>query len=238
MTVATSPGFSGEVTGRVYVWEIPVRLTHWVNVAAIVVLSITGYYIGSPFIALSPREGYSLYFMGTMRFIHFAAAFVFVGSLALRTYWAFVGNRWASWRALVPFLTPEGRGRMKQMLRYYLFLQREPPTTLGHNALAGFTYAWIIVLYVLQTLTGFALLGLSNPNGFWAKLTGWLFAIMSTQNVRLTHHLIMWLLIAFALHHVYSAFLVDAEEANGLLGSILGGWKFIVPESKQVEKAD
>jgi len=45
--------------------------------------------------------------------------------------------------------------------------------------------------------------------------------------MRLAHHLIMWLLIAFALHHVYSAFLVDSEEGNGLMSSIFSGFKFI-----------
>ncbi|MFQ5577720.1 MAG: cytochrome b/b6 domain-containing protein, partial [Anaerolineae bacterium] len=89
---ASTDKFAQEVTGRVYVWEVPVRLTHWLNVLAIVVLSFTGYYIGNPYIQVSTREVYGGYFMGLMRFIHFAAAFVFVGSLALRTYWGFIGG--------------------------------------------------------------------------------------------------------------------------------------------------
>lgn len=79
---------------------------------------------------VSSRELYGPYFMGLMRFIHFAAAYVFVGSLVVRTYWG------------------------------------------------------------------------------------------------------------FALHHVYSAFLVDAEEANGLMSSIFSGWKFIVPEPKEHEEKE
>ena len=35
-----------------YVWEWPVRLTHWFNVIAIIVLSVTGFYIGNPFVAV------------------------------------------------------------------------------------------------------------------------------------------------------------------------------------------
>ena len=220
--------------GRVYVWEIPVRLTHWVNVVSIVVLSFTGYYIGNPYVRVSSREAYGPFFMGNMRFIHLLFAYIFVASLLLRTYWAFFGgNQWASWRALIPFVTPEGRGKLKQAIQYYLFLRREPPTTLGHNALAGFTYAVIVFLYFLQTLTGFALYGQVNPGGFWWTLTSWVFLILSNQYVRLLHHLIMWLLIAFAIHHVYSAFLVDVEEANGLLSSIFSGWKFICPGEEE-----
>lgn len=217
-------------TGRVYVWQLPVRLTHWVNVLAIVVLSFTGYYIHNPYIEVSAREWYGGFFMGYMRFLHVLFGYIFVASLLLRTYWAFYGgNQWASWRALVPFFTPEGRGYMLESLRYYTFIRREPPTVLGHNALAGFTYGIIVFLYFVQTFTGFALHGLSHPGGFWWQLTSWAFLIVDPQFMRFFHHLIMWLLIGFAIHHIYSAFLVDAEEANGLMSSIFSGWKFLVP---------
>ncbi len=125
---------------------------------------------------------------------------------------------------------------MVHALKYYTFLRRNPPTVLGHNALAGFTYAFIVLLYFVQVITGFALYGQANPGGFWWQLTAWIFLFISNQYLRLIHHLVMWFLIAFALHHVYSAFLVDAEEANGLMSSIFSGWKFIVPESDQAEE--
>lgn len=214
---------------RYYVWEIPVRLTHWVNVVSITVLSVTGYYIGNPWLQASTREWFGPYFMGNVRFVHFLFAFIFVASLALRTYWAFVGNEWASWRGLFPFLTPQGRRGLKQALQYYFFIRREPPEVIGHNALAGLTYMVIVTLYFIQVFTGFALLGEANPGGLWSKLTGWVFVFVPNQYLRLIHHLIMWLLLAFVIHHVYAAFLVDTEEGNGLLSSIFSGFKFISP---------
>ena len=43
---------SGSVKARslqtIYVYEAPVRLWHWVNALAILVLCVTGYFIGSP----------------------------------------------------------------------------------------------------------------------------------------------------------------------------------------------
>ena len=106
-----------ENAGRVYVWEVPVRLTHWVNVLCIIVLSFTGYYIGNPYVRVSSREAYGPYFMGNMRFIHMLFAYIFIGSLLLRTYWAFFGgNQYAGWRALIPFVTPEGRGKLSVMI--------------------------------------------------------------------------------------------------------------------------
>lgn len=216
--------------GPTYVWEIPVRLTHWVNFVCIVVLCFTGYYIYNPYIQVSAREAYGQMFMGNMRALHMLFAFIFVASLIVRTYWAFFGgNQWASWKALVPFFTPEGRGMFKDALQYYFFFRREPPTTMGHNALAGLTYGIIVLLYFIQVFTGFALFGMGNPGGFWWNTTSWVFSIIDVQHIRMIHHFIMWWLIAFAIHHVYSAFLVDAEEANGLMTSIFSGWKFTCP---------
>ena len=204
---------------RVYVWEVPVRLTHWVNVLAILVLAATGFYIGNPVV------GGSGSLVAWVRGTHRIAAYVFVASIALRTYWAFAGNEWASWRSLMPYLARVGRREWGHTLGYYLFLRRRPPVELGHNPLAGSTYSLVVLLMFVQVLTGFALQSLGG--GGWRKaLFGWVFALVSAQAVRLTHHMIMWLLLGFAVHHVYSAILMDAEERTGILTSIFTGYKF------------
>ena len=67
---------------------------------------------------------------------------------------------------------------------------------------------------IVEVVTGFALQSLGG-GGWRHALFGWVFSVMSLQGVRLTHHLIMWLLLGFMVHHVYSAVLMDAEEKNG-----------------------
>jgi len=204
---------------RVYVWEVPVRLSHWVSVLAILVLSGTGFYIGDPIF------GGSVSLMAWVRGVHRISAYVFVSSVLLRTYWAFAGNEWASWRALFPYLTAEGRRQMARTFLYYTFLRRRPPGGLGHNPLAGIAYAAVVALMVAEIFTGFALQSLGG--GGWRRaLFGWIFSLISLQGVRLVHHMIMWLLLGFAVHHVYSSVLMDAEEKNGLLSSIVTGYKF------------
>ncbi|NTW97073.1 MAG: Ni/Fe-hydrogenase, b-type cytochrome subunit [Oscillochloris sp.] len=212
---------------RIYVWQIPVRLTHWANVLSIVVLSFTGYFIGNPWLFVAERETYATFFMGTVRFVHFAAAFIFLASLLLRTYWAVAGNAWSSWRGLFPFLTKRGRQGMLHAFQYYFFLRRDPPETIGHNALAGGTYAIIVVLYAMITFTGLALFGDLHPASIWARLTGWIFMIVTSQHLRLVHHVIMYMLILFAIYHIYVAWLIDMEEGNGLMSSIFSGFKFL-----------
>src|ERR1700727_541312 len=62
---------------RVYVWEWPVRISHWVMVITIISLSITGYYMHAPYVV---AQGRTAYVMGTMRFVHLVSSFAFLGA--------------------------------------------------------------------------------------------------------------------------------------------------------------
>ncbi|HEX9847056.1 MAG TPA: Ni/Fe-hydrogenase, b-type cytochrome subunit [Acidimicrobiia bacterium] len=203
------------------VWELPVRITHWVIFLSVIVLSVTGFYIGNPFISTGsdPR-----FLMGTVRSIHVVSAWVMIAAVMARILWAFTGNRWAHWDQFIPV----GGGRRKtigQNLKYYLLLRRDIPKEIGHNPLAGITYTVVYLMFLVQIVTGLALTGLDNPGGILSNLTGWVFGIGSIPAVRFTHHIIMWLTWGFIIHHVYSAVLVDTEEKNGLLSSIFSGRK-------------
>ena len=59
---------------RQLVWQLPVRITHWVNAACLIVLFLTGLYISHPLLAPS-GEAVRHFVMGRMRQIHFVAAF-------------------------------------------------------------------------------------------------------------------------------------------------------------------
>jgi Ni/Fe-hydrogenase 1 B-type cytochrome subunit len=208
---------------RIYVWQLPVRITHWVTFASILVLTVTGMYIAAPFFV--PDSG-SL--MATVRFWHLVAAFVFVASGVVRTYWLFAGNRFAHWTAFLPVTRAQLR-ELGRQTAWYLFWRRDAPRVVGHNALAAGTYIVVFALLGVQTLTGFALMGAHGTEP-WHVLFGWVSDIVGLQMVRLIHHLVMWALLAFMIHHVYSALLVDHTERNGLLGSIFTGYKFASKE--------
>jgi Ni/Fe-hydrogenase 1 B-type cytochrome subunit len=210
-----------------YVWEWPVRITHWVNFLTILILSATGIYIGSPkTLALNPSQ----YVMGWVRFIHFVAGYAFAISVLSRIYWAFVGNKYASWRVFVPYLSQEGRRNMKDTFLFYTFFKRKAPHVTGHNALAGAAYLFVFLLYLVMIFTGFALYSEYAPNSFIHGAFGWMFYLFSNQGIRLTHHCVMWLLLAFAIHHVYSTWLMDVKEKSGVMSSIFGGYKSVPAE--------
>jgi Ni/Fe-hydrogenase 1 B-type cytochrome subunit len=206
---------------RIYTWEVPVRVTHWVVVAAIVVLSVTGGYIADPF--LIPPGGSV---MMVVRFLHMLAAFVFLAAGIVRTYWLFAGNRFARWTAFIPTNRNQAREAARQ-LGWYLFMRPDAPKVLGHNQLAAGTYFVVFFLFLIQTLTGFALVAIHGIQP-WATLFSWVPDVMfGVQGVRLIHHLVMWAILAFMVHHVYSALLVDHVERNGLMSSIFTGYKFV-----------
>jgi Ni/Fe-hydrogenase 1 B-type cytochrome subunit len=207
-----------------YVWEVPVRATHWVNVLAIVVLSVTGVYIGSPrTLGMEPAD----FVMGWVRLVHFTAGYALAISVASRIYWSFVGNRYASWREFFPILSREGRRNMWETFTYYTFLSKKGPHVVGHNALAGTTYTVVFLLYLAMAATGFALYAEHAPRGVMHKALTPLYMLFTNQGMRLTHHMGMWLLIGFAIHHVYSAWLMDVKERGGVMSSIFGGYKAV-----------
>src|SRR5688500_19984234 len=76
---ATSSAAAPTEIVRVYVWEAPVRITHWLIACAIAVLSVTGFYIGNPFITVSGPAGQH-FVMGWMKVIHAWAAWGFIRS--------------------------------------------------------------------------------------------------------------------------------------------------------------
>ena len=206
---------------RVYVWEWPVRISHWLIFLSIVVLSVTGYYMYDPFII---SRGKGAFVMGTMRFIHEVTGFVFFAAFLVRAYWFFKGNRWARWRQFL-LIDPEQWRGAQNMLRYYLFLRREPESRVGHNPLAGATYSGVYTLVVIEILTGLALFNHVNHNSVLAFFIGWLPWLISIQYLREIHFLVMFILWAFFVHHLYSAWLMAIEERSGLIGSIFSGYK-------------
>lgn len=212
----------------VYVWELPVRLVHWTIVLTLIILSVTGYYIYDPFLGGGPSghagAGGVGFTMGLMRFVHESAGFVFTAAVLLRVYWAFAGNRFAHWRALLP-ITRAQRRELLAMVRFYVLRQRHPPPANGHNPLAAMAYLGVYGLFALSILSGFGLFAWVSRIPLWMTLFGWTYHLLPIQQLRVLHFLLMFIFGAFTVHHVYSAVLVDLDERNGELSSIVTGYK-------------
>ncbi len=208
-----------------YIWELPVRWCHWINVLSIALLAVTGFLIGNPY---SFGKSASDFTMGWIRFIHFTAAYAFTVSLASRVIWSFIGNRYAQWREFLPFLYVKGREKMIRMLRYYMLLDKEVPETVGHNPLATTAYLVLFFLYITMVLTGFSLYAEHAPQGIMHKSLGFMYSMFSNQGMRLFHHFSMYLIFGFIVNHIYSAWLMDIKEHGSEISSMFSGYKFTV----------
>lgn len=208
-------------TISVKVWQAPIRALHWLIFSSVIVLSVTGYYIGRPFIIASqdPR-----YLMGTMGAIHQVAAWAFTAGVLSRLVLMFIGNRYARWNQFIP-IEEKRRREGREVFKYYLFLRSRPVEFAGHNPLAGATYLIVYLMFLIQIITGFALRSLAADRVLLDVLGGWALSLAYPQTIRLVHHLIMWLTWGFVVHHVYAAMLVDWEERSGLISSMFTGYK-------------
>src|SRR6266498_4581391 len=88
---------AGRKLRRVFVWEQPVRIYHWLNAAVIIVLIATGFFIANPLALQSNKEPSQQFLMGWVRMIHFIAAYVFFFNFLFRIYWGFAGNKYSNW---------------------------------------------------------------------------------------------------------------------------------------------
>ena len=209
---------------RVYVWELPVRVSHWFIFLPVVVLSFTGYYMHNPFIV---AKSSTPFLMATMRFIHLVAGFGIHFRLHSADVLVLCGKPLVE-LACVSARSGVSKWRgMGNMVAYYSFLKKDLVHHVGHNALAAVTYLFMFTLMLIEIITGLTLY--TQVRGAWllAPLFSWIPRVIDIQNLRLIHFCIMFAFFAFVIHHVYSAVLVSWEERNGLIESIFTGYKFV-----------
>jgi Ni/Fe-hydrogenase 1 B-type cytochrome subunit len=215
---------------RIYVWELPVRLYHWANALAVTALAVTGYMIGRPLSLVSGGEASFSFFFGWVRFIHFVAAFVFFFNFLGRIYWGFAGNRYARWDNFIPLSGKQFRKQLHEVVEVLkvdvLLAKAKPMESIGHNALAGWTYFLTFLAFVFQSVTGFGLYAAMSTSWLPQQFV-WIVPLMGGDfAVRQWHHVMMWFFVIFSMVHVYLVFYHDYVEGRGVISSMAGGWKF------------
>jgi Ni/Fe-hydrogenase 1 B-type cytochrome subunit len=214
---------------RTYVWQIPVRVTHWLIAGSIVVLSVTGLYIGHPFMTTSGEARLS-FVMGWMKLIHLYSALVFIAAVVARIVWMFTGNKYARWDKFIPVHKSRQHGILPT-IRFYLFALRKPPGFVGHNPIAGMTYTLVFGLYFLAILTGLTLwapyANVASPVRWFASLAPLSAAFRLPAGFITSSCGSCW---ASPCTTCCSGWLMSVIEANGTMESIFSGYKFVPPE--------
>lgn len=218
----------------VYVYEAPVRFWHWVNALCITLLFATGYFIASPLPSVT-GEASSHFMMGYVRFAHFAAGQILAVAFLLRVYWAFAGSAHCQQIFYVPFWRGVYWSEVLHEAKWYLFLARQPKKYLGHNPLAQLMmFSMFTVPVIFMIVTGFALYSEGEGIDSWQhEAFGWVFSIWpNSQEVHTLHHLGMWVLVVFAIIHIYAAVREDIVSRQSIISSMITGERIFRDEAE------
>jgi Ni/Fe-hydrogenase 1 B-type cytochrome subunit len=161
---ATTAGAASEGTAlKAYpVWDAVTRWFHWINALCVLALAGVGY------VLLHANDlGISSDGKITLKTTHTWIGYVFALNLLWRFVWAFLGNRYAQWRAVLP----GGPGYL-HAVRSYLeaFVAGHPQHYLGHNPLARVGIALLFLAIAIQAVTGLLLASTDlfyPPFGHW-----------------------------------------------------------------------
>ncbi|HPF45231.1 MAG: cytochrome b/b6 domain-containing protein [Alphaproteobacteria bacterium] len=133
------------------VWDLPVRLFHWINFLCIIGLIALGTMI------LYHRDlGLSDEGEALVQTIHVYVGYIFAINLFVRLIWAFAGNRFSRWNNLIPI----GSGYFLK-LKNYLSAAREGKHLLylGHNPLGQLAVFAIMIALLAMVVSGLLMAG-------------------------------------------------------------------------------
>ena len=198
-----------------------VRVTHWVNVLAVVLMVGSGLRIFNAYPRFArkgetfccyPFEGDPippwLTFGGWLagaRNWHFAAMWLLV--LNGLIYLAFIYLH-GEWRELVP-----RRGHLRdswQMVKFYFFLRKDHPRQGKHNALQRGAYFAMPIVGLVLVLTGLAIWKPVQLGLLTSMFGGYVWA-------RYWHFVATWLLVLLSVVHVFMVFAVDPYSLGAMV---------------------
>ncbi|MDR2239851.1 MAG: Ni/Fe-hydrogenase, b-type cytochrome subunit [Zoogloeaceae bacterium] len=217
----------GRRTTAVYVYQAPVRIWHWLTAISVMVLAITGFFIGKPLPTLS-GEASAHFLMGYIRFAHFAAAYVLAVGLIFRIYWAIVGNAYSRELFIVPVWDPQWWREFFYEVRWYMFMVRYPKKYVGHNPVGQFAMFCFFLCAVGMILSGFALYGEGLGEQSWAyRMFGWVISLVGGNSMTLhgLHRLGMWFTILFVMLHIYAAIREDIMSKQSMISTMVSGFR-------------
>lgn len=222
---------------RINIWSATLRFQHWANMALIVIMSMSGYYIMNPFFGPAAETGHDVgYLMGWVRLIHYASAYLWLGLGFSRLVLSFTAkDRQLRWRSLWPLNSREDVKGLWGTIQYYLFLKKEGPLYLAHNPLQQFAYTGIYVMCLIQMLSGIVLYGLYNQTDWFWVIVAYPMHWMGVSTIRMIHALIMFVLWSFVIVHVYLATRADALERHGGVSSMVNGGVWLRRGAKPVD---
>lgn len=208
-----------------YEWNWGYRIDHWVRVFVLIVLTVSGFYLQSPWGETSgPYTPNQWPMMAWMRFAHFVAAYLLILGLVVRVYLAFNSKFDADWR---DFGIWRNLRDIPDIAAYYLFAKPGHKKYRRYNPLQALTYLFWVVLLVVQALTGFALYR-GSVFGLWQapEQFFWVQHLLGGNgNTRLVHQLAMWIFLITAGVHVYMSAMTTWTQRDHSFRAMFSGYR-------------
>ena len=211
--------------GPVFIFGPGVRLWHWLNSLIIVVLCLTGYYIGVPPPSVLGDTS-TLYVMGWIRFFHLASGYLLAILCIMRVWLVFVEKGISHQLFLPAFWRAEWMDGFIQQVKWNFMMLPNPTRYVGLNPLAGVSMLFLFVLpCFIEILTGFAMYAEVSGHDSWQyHCFGWVTLFFgNTMDLHIIHRLSMWVITVFTFVHVYIAVREDILSRQTMISTMLSG---------------
>lgn len=183
------------VLGKVRVWDLPTRLFHWLLVALVVALVVSGE-IG-----------------GSAMDWHMRLGCVVLSLLLFRVAWGFVGGHWSRFASFVA---------LPSTVIEYVRTGGTPVQSVGHNPLGALSVLALLGLLLLQTTSGLFSddeIAAAGPLTHWASST-WV-RLATTYHTKIGKVL----LIVFVQLHIAAIFYYRISNGVNLVRPMVTGDK-------------
>ena len=224
-------------------WDRTQRIFHWVNFLAVLALAAIGTVIlNSDALGVPDDPG-----MVILKTTHVYVGYVFILNLLWRLVWLFVGGPFARWSALLP-AGPKFGSRLATLVEGVF--SGNVPFYVGHNPLARIVLTLLVLLLVVQGVTGLVLAGTDvylPPFGDtmreWVAADTYDPALVrpyspDTVNAAAyaemrafrspiveTHELTFFILLALIAIHVAAAVFAELKEGGAVISAMFTGRK-------------
>jgi cytochrome b len=200
-------GRAKSVDGHALVWDLPVRLIHWLLVLA-VIGSYTTHRMGLAWFRCHAWFGYATLLL-----------------VATRILWGFVGTKHAQFGS---FLVGPGR-----IWKYVRAWRSGTVRHIGHNPLGALMVLLLLLLLLAQSVTGlFANDQISNAGPLFGYVSN-----NTSDELSSWHHRIFNFLLAAIALHVFAVLIYRVIRRENLVTPMITGRRSGVPSGGEIERS-
>jgi len=223
------------------------RIIHWVNVVSMMVAIATGLYIAAPYYqSFIADSAVDKYVMAWNRWGHFIVAIIFDVTSIVIFYLTFFSRVDLPYKKIIP--NKENVTQFVEVFLNLITLNRRKEFDSTHNDSFNVTFFFIFhFLLIWMLLTGLQMYvhglnsGISSIGAWWPSMlhlvtdwtipvAGWMVGggpTASIMDVRISHHITMWLLIVWVVFHIYYQVWRTIFWKEGDISIIVGGSKYV-----------